>query len=217
MSHFAPGYATSFGHDRETTRNQWYSSPSHLYLELVLKLWSVMITGRNGISEGFWKTWESWQREILWDQEGNRFAFNLEKKGILQTSQRQWTKKHCILCEETFCKASDCKKVRNINERKRIVASKKLYFNCLYECHWVIECKRKGTCCNFNSKSLYATNKVNIDHLLVISSSSILTWKEFRWMITTKRWNYWYMLLLVHPNMLKSRPSQISEWEIEEN
>ena len=70
---------TSFGHDRKTTRNQWYSWPSHLYLTLVLKLWLMMITGKNRISKDLWKTWERWQREILWYQESSRFVFNLEK------------------------------------------------------------------------------------------------------------------------------------------
>ena len=39
-----------------------------------------MITGKNGISKDLWKTWESGQREILWYQETNRLALNLEKK-----------------------------------------------------------------------------------------------------------------------------------------
>ena len=74
------------------------------------------------------------------------------KERILQTSQRQWMKNHCIFCKETFHKTTDCKKVTNINRQKRIEASKKLSFNCLCEDQKIIECKSKETCCNCNIK-----------------------------------------------------------------
>ena len=74
------------------------------------------------------------------------------KERILQTSQRQWMKNHCIFCKEPFHKTTDCKEVTNINRQKRIEASKKLSFNCLCEDQKIIECKSKETCCNCNIK-----------------------------------------------------------------
>ena len=101
-------------------------------------------------------------------------------------------KNHCILCEEISCKATDCKKVRNINKRKIIVASKKLCFNCLCESHRVIECKSKGRCCNSNGKNRYATNKLNSNHLWLKttkSNAAVGTRRNLSCHSYSSRWN----------------------------
>ena len=51
-------------------------------------------------------------------------------------------------------------------------------------------------------------NKVN---------KSVATCREFRWIITKKKRSCWYMLLLAHPNMLKSKLNEISGLKIKEN
>ena len=82
--------------------------------------------------------WEEWnfqrfvENQQKWTK-GNpmvsrdeQISFQPRKERILQIIQRQLMKNHCIFFEETPHKTTNCKKVTNINVRKRIVASKKL-------------------------------------------------------------------------------------------
>ena len=78
-------------------------------------------------------------------------------------------KNHYIFCEKASHKATDFKKVTNINARKRIVASNKMCFNYLCEAHQVIECESKGTCGSWQASHL---------HMLQVSrTGTIGCWK----------------------------------------
>ena len=77
------------------------------------------------------------------------------------------------LRERTFLKSIDYKKVTNINERKRIVALKKSYFNCLFEGHRAIECESKETCRNCNGKHPTSIWNKKSSFLLTISSVNL--------------------------------------------
>lgn len=70
-----------------------------------LSLFSVTITGKNGVSKDLSKTGEKEQRKIMCYLEARRLAFILETKGYYK---------------EAYHKVTDCKKVTYINKHKRI-------------------------------------------------------------------------------------------------
>lgn len=103
--------------------------------------------------------WEEWGLEELVENlrkyvernplpnEPKKDYSNNRKEKLLNTKQH-WKK--CAYCESSDHKASDCKNVENISERKKILLTKKLCFNCTGKHHQVSQCKSKKTCINCN-------------------------------------------------------------------
>ena len=75
-----------------------------LLFDQKLNLFSVTITGKNGVSKDLSKTGEKGQRKIMCYLEARRLAFILEMKGYYK---------------EASHKVIDCKKVTYINKHKR--------------------------------------------------------------------------------------------------
>ena len=71
---------------------------------------------------------------------------SIRKEKMLQTSQNQWKPRKCIYCEDTNHKAADCEKVKELSERKKIIATKRLCYNCVGNGHRAVDCKSKRRC-----------------------------------------------------------------------
>ena len=54
--------------------------------------------------------------------------------------------RNCIYCEAADHKANDCQKVTTINQRKHILATKHLCFNCALGTHQAAKCPSKTSC-----------------------------------------------------------------------
>ena len=54
--------------------------------------------------------------------------------------------RNCIYCKAADHKANDCQKVTTINQRKHILATKHLYFNCALGSHQAAKCPSKTSC-----------------------------------------------------------------------
>ena len=54
--------------------------------------------------------------------------------------------RNCIYCEAADYKANDCQKVTTINQRKHILATKHLCFNCALGSHQAAKCPSKTSC-----------------------------------------------------------------------
>ena len=128
---------TSFRNNGKTTRS---NGIVHLLIDKLLGISADLV-----INDDNWHKWnfrrfaENLRKRTERNPVVSRYkqiSFQPRKERILQISQKK----------------TDSKKVTNIRDRKRIVTSKKLCFNYLYEDHQIIECKNKGTCCNCNSK-----------------------------------------------------------------
>ena len=62
-------------------------------------------------------------------------------------STRDQTKpRSCIYCDKTDHKASDCESVKTVEERRKILSSKRLCFNCTGEKHRASDCRSKTNC-----------------------------------------------------------------------
>ena len=65
---------------------------------------------------------------------------------VYQTQQARRRSRSCVYCDADEHKASDCVNVISMEERKKILASKKLYFNCTGSQHRAADCKSTATC-----------------------------------------------------------------------
>eukprot|EP00112_Aurelia_sp_Birch-Aquarium-sp1_P013967 Seg299.9 transcript_id=Seg299.9/GoldUCD/mRNA.D3Y31 product="hypothetical protein" protein_id=Seg299.9/GoldUCD/D3Y31 len=62
-------------------------------------------------------------------------------------STRDQTKpRSCIYCDKSDHKASDCESVKTVEERRKILSSKRLCFNCTGEKHRASDCRSKTNC-----------------------------------------------------------------------
>ena len=100
-----------------------------------------------------WQSWsfhdlveslKKWTERNPMDQESRKENYRRDR--VMQTSQKHFDRQHCIYCGDLKHKATECQKVTDISERKKIVASKRLCFNCIKEGHRANECKSKGLC-----------------------------------------------------------------------
>ena len=64
---------------------------------------------------------------------------------IMQTRQNTKTRE-CIYCGGKDHKAIACNIIQDINERRKIISSKGLYFNCIGEGHCASNCKSQRSC-----------------------------------------------------------------------
>ena len=62
-------------------------------------------------------------------------------------------KKHgCVYCDDANHKSRDCTSVAEVNERKKILATKRLCFNCTGAKHRAAECKSNSGCQRCNQR-----------------------------------------------------------------
>ena len=73
----------------------------------------------------------------------------IKRDKLLQARQGIQAKKECV--SESH-KVFDCDKVKDISQRRKIVSTKKLCYNCLGEGHRAIACKSKRSCKHCNSR-----------------------------------------------------------------
>ena len=59
---------------------------------------------------------------------------------------QQQSARGCVYCDGTDHKSSNCQKYTNVDARKKILASKRLYFNCTGPKHRAAECKTRSGC-----------------------------------------------------------------------
>lgn len=65
---------------------------------------------------------------------------------VFNTRQRGVKPCACVYCEETSHKSADCPRVSTLGERKKILAEKRLSFNCTGPKHRAAECVSKVSC-----------------------------------------------------------------------
>ena len=110
-----------------------------------------------------WKDWQfrdlvnalkQWtERNPPIDEQSNQNDSKDQKKDrMFQTHQERWRIHPCIYCGETTHRSIECKKVEEVNERKKIILDKKLCFNCTGEGHRANDCKSKRTCQNCHKR-----------------------------------------------------------------
>ena len=75
-----------------------------------------------------------------------------KKDRLLQARQGQQKKRECVYCGSESHRVFDCDKVKDLFERQKIVATKKLCYDCLGGGHSGISCESKGSCKNCNSR-----------------------------------------------------------------
>ena len=73
-----------------------------------------------------------------------------ERKNIFRAREDEARVRGCVYCEDTGHKATQCVKVTDACERKKILARKGLCFNCATRRHRASECSGKTSCqlCN---------------------------------------------------------------------
>ena len=89
---------------------------------------------------------------------------------IYAVKDRQWKQRLCVFCDGNDHKSTDCTKVTDLNEKKKMFSSKKLCFNCSGSKHRAFECKSK-TGCQICEAKHHSSLCEKADTLLVASSS----------------------------------------------
>ena len=101
-----------------------------------------------------------------------------KKEQIYAVKDRQWKQWLCIFCDGSDHKSTVCTKVTDLNERKKIFSSKKLYFNCSGSKHHAFECKSELDAKHVERNTILPCVKKQI-HCplpLQVKVSSILWW-----------------------------------------
>ena len=70
------------------------------------------------------------------------------EKAFLTSEEKPWSRKtrECVFCDRTSHSSAECTMVTSVPERKRMVSSRRLCFNCLGGEHRASECKWKRGC-----------------------------------------------------------------------
>ena len=92
-----------------------------------------------------------------------------------QANDKNYNNKHCdcVYCEKSGHKASDCKTVSDIQERRLILSKKKLSFSCTGTKHRVSECLSKRSCVKCQGKHHSSIFDKTTTTLLTTSSCSV--------------------------------------------
>ena len=96
-----------------------------------------------------------------------------KRENAYQTNDKSYKHRDCVYCEKSKDKASDCKIVSEIEERRLIFSKKKLYFNRTgtkyraYEClsnRYFVKCKGKhySSICDKTTTTLLTTNSCSL-------------------------------------------------------
>ena len=125
------------------------------------------------------KALESWTRRNpkavdidLNTRKNEKPVFKSPKKERIYAMKedRQWKQRLCVFCDGSDHKSTGCTKVTDLNERKKIFSSKKLYFNCSGSKHRAFECKSRAQCQTCGAKN-HSSLCEKADTLLIASSS----------------------------------------------
>ena len=71
---------------------------------------------------------------------------------FFQAKTGEYKPRPCIYCEAVEHRSIDCKKVTSIDDRKKVLSSKKLCYNCTGTRHLASECLSKTNCLKCNGK-----------------------------------------------------------------
>ena len=115
------------------------------------------------------KTWQDWKFPNLvealkdWTQrnpitsdhrgasanyaEGNP-SRQIRRDNSFQTKQSEWKRKQCVYCEDLDHKSSDCRKVKDVAERREVLRKKRRCFKCTGGNHLAAECRVRTGCFN---------------------------------------------------------------------
>ena len=93
------------------------------------------------------------------------------KSGFYYAKDADRRKRGCVYCEAENHNSKDCPTVTDVNQRKKLLAEKKLCFNCTGAKHRAAECKSVHKCskCNMKHHSSICTTK---DQLLTANGSN---------------------------------------------
>ena len=72
-----------------------------------------------------------------------------------QANDKSYKHRDCVYCEKSGHKASDCKTVSDIEERRLTLSKKKLCFSCTGTKHRASECLSKRSCMKCKGKQLF--------------------------------------------------------------
>jgi hypothetical protein len=75
-----------------------------------------------------------------------------ERKSVFHAREDEVRVRGCVYCEDAGHKATQCNKITNTSERKKILAKKGLCFNCATRKHRAAECSSKASCQHCNKR-----------------------------------------------------------------
>ena len=65
---------------------------------------------------------------------------------VIHVKQQEWKQRVCVYCKATNHKSTEFDSVTSVAERRKILSSKKLCFNCTGSKHRAFECHSKADC-----------------------------------------------------------------------
>ena len=71
-----------------------------------------------------------------------------KKDRLLEITGKEKKKGTCIYCDDKHHRSYQCEKVKTLADRKKIIATKKLCYNCAGTGHCAADCKSKRNCQN---------------------------------------------------------------------
>lgn len=93
-----------------------------------------------------------------------------KKSGFYHTKDGERRNRACVYCDQAEHSSKDCSRVTTVDERKRLLAQRKLCFNCTGAKHRASECKSNLTCKKCNLK--HHTSICNKQNLLTAAGNS---------------------------------------------
>ena len=103
---------------------------------------------------------------MLWSRVGNGNARSVKDSFMLNKIGRRDTPRGCVYCGNSGHKATQFDTVAELSERKRILSSKGVCFNCAVKAHRAAECSSKtalGHCNKRHHPSIYDKKNVKND------------------------------------------------------
>ena len=92
---------------------------------------------------------------------------------VFQTSERDRRLRNCVYCDKSDHRSTECSKTTDVTERKKVLSTKKLCFNCTGAKHRAADCHSKSKCQKCNGKHHTSICDQGMQQIMLATSTEV--------------------------------------------
>ena len=92
---------------------------------------------------------------------------------VFQTSERDRRLRNCVYCDKSDHRSTECSITTDVTERKKILSTKKLCFNCTGAKHRAADCHSKSKCQKCNGKHHTSICEQGMQQIMLATSTEV--------------------------------------------